>query len=104
MVLFFTLLIIVPLTFLFIGPVATWASQLLGEAIVWVYAVSPLVAGVLIGGLWQVLVIFGLHWGLVAVGITNLSTMGYDPVLGASFAASFAQNSVVLAFWCLCER
>lgn len=96
---FFTLLIIVPLTFLFIGPVATWASQLLGEAIVWVYAVSPLVAGVLIGGLWQVLVIFGLHWGLVAVGITNLSTMGYDPVLGASFAASFAQIGVVLAVW-----
>jgi len=96
---FFTLLIVIPLTFLFIGPIATWASQLLGEAIIWVYGISPLVAGVLIGGLWQVLVIFGLHWGLVAIAITNLGTLGYDPVLGASFAASFAQIGVVLAVW-----
>ncbi|GAA0489789.1 beta-glucoside-specific PTS transporter subunit IIABC [Alkalibacterium indicireducens] len=96
---FFTILIIVPLTFLFIGPIATWASQLLGEGIVWVYGISPLIAGMLIGGLWQVLVIFGIHLGLVAVAITNLSTMGYDPVLGASFAASFAQTGVVLAVW-----
>ncbi|MEH6944955.1 beta-glucoside-specific PTS transporter subunit IIABC [Bacillus sp. JJ722] len=96
---FLTLLVVVPITFLVIGPIATWAGQLLGQATIWIYELSPLVAGAFIGGLWQVFVIFGLHWGLVPVGINNLTTMGADPVLALMFAASFAQIGAVLAIW-----
>ncbi len=73
-----TLLIIVPLTFILIGPIATWA-------------------GIFLGGLWQVFVIFGLHWGLVPVAINNLTSLGLDPILALVFAASFAQIGAVLA-------
>lgn len=92
-----TLLIIVPLTFILIGPIATWAGMLLGSATVAVYNLSPLVAGLFLGGLWQVFVIFGLHWGLVPVAINNLTSLGSDPVLALVFAASFAQIGAVLA-------
>lgn len=96
---FSTLLVIVPLTFIVIGPIATWAGQLLGQSTIWVYNLSPLVAGVIIGGLWQVFVMFGLHWGLVPVAINNLMSTGSDPVLALMFAASFAQIGTVLAVW-----
>ncbi|WP_058764600.1 beta-glucoside-specific PTS transporter subunit IIABC [Exiguobacterium chiriqhucha] len=92
-----TLLIIVPLTFILIGPIATWAGMLLGSATVAVYNLSPLIAGIFLGGLWQVFVIFGLHWGLVPVAINNLTSLGSDPILALVFAASFAQIGAVLA-------
>lgn len=92
-----TLLIVVPLTFIVIGPVATWAGSLLGQATLAIYNVSPLVAGLLLGGFWQVFVIFGLHWGLVPIAFNNVATLGYDTILATVFAASFAQTGVVLA-------
>ncbi|WP_332632698.1 beta-glucoside-specific PTS transporter subunit IIABC [Halalkalibacter flavus] len=96
---FFTLLVLVPLTFIIIGPIATWAAQIVGQATVFVYELSPIIAGVFIGGFWQVFVMFGLHWGLVPVAINNLSTFGADPVLTMMFAASFAQIGAVLGVY-----
>ena len=94
-----TLIVIVPLTFIVIGPITTWASQLIGAGTLAVYEFSPIVAGLLLGGLWQALVIFGLHWGLIPVAILNLSTQGFDPILSLSFVASFAQTAVVMAIF-----
>jgi beta-glucoside PTS system EIICBA component len=95
----FTLLVIVPLTFIVIGPIATWASQLLGQATVGAFSLSPIFAGMFVGGLWLVFVMFGLHWGLVPVAINNFSTLGYDPVLAVIFAHSFALAGAILAIW-----
>lgn len=94
---FFTLLVIVPATFLVIGPISTWAGQLIGAGATSIYELSPIVTGLVIGGLWQVFVLFGLHWGLVPVLLLNISTLGADPVVAMSFAASFAQTGAVLA-------
>jgi len=94
-----TILVVVPLTFIFIGPVATWAAQLLGGVTVVLYEFSPVLTGVLLGGFWQVFVMFGLHWGLVPVGINNLITIGYDPILASTFAVSFAQTGAIMAVY-----
>lgn len=92
-----TLLIVIPLTFMIIGPIATWASSLIGAGSLFLYNLSPIIAGILLGGLWQVIVIFGLHWGLVPIAINNVATMGFDTILATVFAASFAQIGAVLA-------
>ncbi|CAM3354978.1 beta-glucoside-specific PTS transporter subunit IIABC [Lactobacillus paragasseri] len=94
---FVTLLIVVPLTFLIIGPLATWIGNALAAITSAVYNFSPVLAGILLGGLWQVFVIFGVHWGFVAVMMSNIAALGYDPILGLSLGASFAQIGVVLA-------
>jgi PTS system beta-glucosides-specific IIC component len=94
---FFTLLIIVPLSLIVIGPLSTWAGTLLGQGLLWVYNLSSVAAGILIGGFWQVFVIFGLHWGLVPIALNNIAVLKYDPILAATFGASFAQIGVVLA-------
>lgn len=94
---FVTLLIVVPLTFLIIGPLATWIGNALAAITPAVYNFSPVLAGILLGGFWQVFVIFGVHWGFVAVMMSNIAALGYDPILGLSLGASFAQIGVVLA-------
>lgn len=93
---FSTLLVVVPITFLLIGPIATWAGQLLGQATLWIYHLSPVIAGAFLGAFWQVFVIFGLHWGLVPIAINNIAVHGADPILSMVFAASFAQTGAVL--------
>ncbi len=54
-------------------------DNFLGQATLWVYHASPLVAGALLGAFWQVLVIFGLHWGIIPIGFNNLAVHGIDP-------------------------
>lgn len=91
------LIVVAPATFLVIGPVFSVVSSLLSEGATGLYDLSPLIAGLFIGGLWQILVIFGLHWALVPIAIINFTTLGYDAVLATTIAASFSQTAVVLA-------
>lgn len=91
------MLIVVPLTFLIIGPIATWIGNALAAMTSAIYGFSPVLAGVLLGVFWQVFVIFGVHWGFVAVMMSNVAAMGYDKILGLSLGASFPQIGVVLA-------
>lgn len=96
---FFTILIVVPLTFLAIGPVATWAGQVVGAAAMAIYNVSPVIAGLFIGAFWQVFVMFGLHWGLIPIMINNITVYGADPLVVTYFGCSFAQIGVVLGIF-----
>ena len=94
---FLTLLVVIPLTFLLIGPISTWAGQLVGAVATEIFNFSPALAGLFVGAFWQVFVIFGLHWGLIPIMLNNVAVMGYDLVVVTFFGASFAQIGVVLA-------
>lgn len=96
---FCTLLIIVPLTFIIIGPIATWLGDLVGVVTLSIYNLSPILAGLVIGGCWQVFVMFGLHWGLIPIGINNLVTLGYNNFTVLGLATPFATAGVVLAIF-----
>lgn len=96
---FFTLLVMVPVTFLVIGPIATWAGDLLGAATSSLYNFNPILTGIFLGGFWQIFVMFGLHWGLVPIMLMNLGTIGYDPIVVLSFGCSFAQTGAVAAVY-----
>ena len=93
------LLIAAPLGFIVIGPIANWLATVIGNAIMWVYALSPMAAGFIVGAFWQVLVIFGLHMGLVAVAIMQLVTGQGTPIFSLGLGASFARTAVVFAIW-----
>lgn len=97
---FVTLVIMVPLTYLVIGPVASVLCSILSlvfNAIYSIPVVGGIIGGILIGAFWQVLVIFGLHWGLVPLAMINYGLTGYDTFLSPYFCVSFAQTFVVLA-------
>lgn len=93
------LLISVPAGFMIIGPAANVVSGWIAGVITGVYNVSPVSAGLLLGGLWQVLVLFGVHMALVAIGIMQLATGEPTPIFSLFFAASFAQTATVFAIW-----
>lgn len=90
------LIVVVPLTFLLIGPAATWASQQLAHGYLAIYNVSPVIAGAFVGAFWQVCVIFGLHWGLIPLMINNFSMLGHDTMLPLLLPAVMGQVGATL--------
>lgn len=90
------LMVVVPLTFLLIGPAATWLSQLLANGYQAIYAFAPWLAGGVMGAIWQVCVIFGLHWGLVPLMINNMSVLGYDTLMPLLLPAIMGQVGACL--------
>lgn len=93
------LLITVPLTFLAIGPAATWLSRMLAEGYLWIYSLSPMMAGAVMGAIWQVCVIFGLHWGLVPIMLNNLANFGHDTLLPLLMPAVLGQAGATLGIF-----
>lgn len=87
----------VPLTFLVLGPVATWLSQLLAGGYQAIYGIAPWLAGAAMGAVWQVCVIFGLHWGLVPLMINNLSVLGQDSMVPMLLPAVMGQVGAAFA-------
>lgn len=94
-----TCFVTVCMTFWVIGPVASAASGLIGAAFMAIYGFSPLLMGTVVGGLWQLLVMFGLHWAITPIMINNVQTIGFDTVMVGMFGASFAQVGAVMAIY-----
>jgi len=94
-----TLLVAIPAGFLLIGPLASFGSAVVAKGVMAVRSVSPMLAGAIVGLTWQILVIFGLHWGFIPVYINNILTNGYDNVMMPFFACTFATSAVVLAIF-----
>ena len=87
------------LTLWVIGPITSFAADLLSSFFTWLASVSGLLFGLLVGGLWQVLVMFGLHWALVPMMMNNLTVAGQDAILAAMLGTTFAQTGAVAAIW-----
>lgn len=56
------LMIMVPATFLVIGPIMDQFGKLLASGYTGLVGINPIIAGGVIGLLWPMAVIFGLHW------------------------------------------
>ena len=75
---FFSIVIMVPLTLLIIGPLASGAAHGIAQGFNWLVAVAPWLAGLLIGAFWQVFVIFGVHWGITPMVLANFEQYKSD--------------------------
>lgn len=87
--------IIVPLTLIVIGPITTWAAMGIASGYNALFAAAPAVAAALIGGIWQIIVIFGVHWGITPVIMANFDTQGYDSFQAYQTIAVIGQMAAV---------
>ncbi len=78
-------------------PGGDWLSHLLANGYQSIYAFNPIIAGAFMGAMWQVCVIFGLHWGLVPLMINNLSVLGRDTMVPLLLPAVMGQVGATLA-------
>ncbi len=97
---FLSILVCVPVTILAVGPIANILTLMITAAITYLNHLSPVITSIVVGVVYQPLVILGLHWPLITIGITNMGAMGSDYIIPMIFTASFAQTAVVLAVYC----
>lgn len=82
-----TLTVTVVLTYLVIGPVSMAVCGCIAAFVSFLYGipvVGGIVAGVLIGGGFGILVMFGLHWVIISLGLSTIAITGFDYMLACA--------------------
>lgn len=94
---FLCIIIMVPATILVLGPVANGLANGLATAYNTVYAAVPILASLIFGGFWQVLVIFGVHWGFNPLTLANFEIYGWDTTQVFKTCAVISQAAACFA-------
>jgi PTS system beta-glucosides-specific IIC component len=84
------LAVMVPLTVLVLGPIGNAVANGAGAAINYLVSANMIVAGIVMGGFWGLLVIFGVHWAIIPIILANLNANGGDPIFALAAASVFA--------------
>lgn len=81
------------------GPIIMFISGGLANGINSILSFSYPVAGLLIGGFYQCLVIFGLHWAVIPLVAAQIAIDGSSPLNAIISATMIAQGGGALAIW-----
>ncbi|KFA58584.1 PTS beta-glucoside transporter subunit EIIBCA [Gilliamella sp. wkB18] len=95
----FSLVIMVPLTLLVVGPLTANGAQYIANGYNWFVSLAPSIAGGIIGAVWQVFVIFGVHWGITPVIVENFKQYGQDSFQAFQTIAVIGQVGAALGFY-----
>lgn len=79
-----------------IGPVMTVLSNIVAQIILALISFQPAIAGFVIGTFWSLLVMFGLHWGIIPLWFLDVATYGYDLINPLVYAGGCAIAGAVL--------
>lgn len=90
-----TCFVTICLTFWIIGPITSVVASGLGFVFEALNNFSPILMGLVVGFFWQILVMFGLHWALVPIALSNM-TLGGDVILVGMFGTTFAQTGAAI--------
>lgn len=83
--------IMVPATILIIGPLSDMLASAIATGYNFLYTNVPALAAIIIGGFWQVAVIFGVHWGVTPMILANFANNGCDSFQAVQTCAVVAQ-------------
>ena len=92
---FICMVVMVPLTILVIGPLSDSLATAIANGYNYLYNLAPSVAAAVIGGLWQIVVIFGVHWGVTPMCLANYDLYGMDTFQAFQTMAVIAQAGAV---------
>ncbi|UUX33773.1 beta-glucoside-specific PTS transporter subunit IIABC [Fundicoccus culcitae] len=93
------LLIMVPITLIVVAPLANYLAQGLASLVKWLFDLSPIVAGFVVGGTRPLVVLSGMHLSLGAIMIENIATFGYDIILPVNTMGTMAMVGAALGTW-----
>ena len=93
------LLIMTPLTLTAIGPLAMYISTLLVGLFNFLYGLSPIIAGTIIGGTRLFVVMTGMHLSLSTICLGNIAELGYDWLLPMHTMGTLALFGACMGVW-----
>ncbi|MCT3035331.1 PTS transporter subunit EIIC [Pediococcus parvulus] len=93
----FEVMIVSVLIMIVVGPIITLISTGISVVVDAVLKFNYPIAGLLIGGFYQILVIFGLHWAIVPLIANDIASKGYSYLNAIVSMTMVAQGAAVLA-------
>lgn len=91
--------IMAPVTLGITGPIANYISLIIANFFTWLFGVSPILAGAVIGATRSLLVFTGMHLSLGAVILQNIAVTGYDVILPVNTMGTMAIFGTCLGVW-----
>lgn len=96
-----TLLVTAPVALIVLGPLGNIIGDGIAAGINWLNTVVPWLVPLIVGTFSPLLVMTGMHYGLIPIGINNIATAGFDTVVGPGMLGSnIAQGGASLAVAC----
>lgn len=90
------LLITVPIALIVIGPVTDTIGSAIASGVSFLITVAPPVTGFIVGALWSLMIMMGMHMPLVMIEVNNLMTTGHMLMLPVTFPCTFAHAGAAL--------
>ena len=91
-----SLIVMVPATYLVIGPIADFVGKTLASGYTGLVALNPVIAGGILGLIWPAAVMFGVHWGFVPIVMNNIAEYGRDTLFTITGPNNMAQAGATL--------
>lgn len=90
------LLITVPVALIVIGPVTDTIGSAVASGVSFLMTVAPPVTGFVVGSLWSLMIMLGMHMPLVMIEVNTLMTTGHMMMLPVTFPCTFAHAGAAL--------
>ena len=96
--------VLFPLIVLVVGPVTDIVGKFLANIIKSALDFAPAIGGFAMAALWPIMVIFGVHWGMVPIVMNNHAVLGYDYILPLTVGTNFGIAAAVFAIFLKSKR
>lgn len=94
------LVVLVPLTAIVIGPIGNYISIGVAKAVTWLANINPIITGAVVGGIWNILIMFGVHWAPnTMVIIPDIAKNGSSPFIAYGANANFGMAGAAFAIF-----
>ncbi|MBO0462054.1 PTS glucose transporter subunit IIA [Enterococcus sp. DIV1298c] len=87
------------LTLTVIGPISIHLGNLLATGVAWLFSISPVLAGIVVGAIRPIAIFTGLHHAMTPIALQNFANQGYDMLMPMMFMANMAITGATAAIY-----
>lgn len=82
-----------------IGPISIHLGNLLADGVAWLFSISPVLAGIIVGAIRPIAIFTGLHHAMTPIALQNFANQGYDMLMPMMFMANMAITGATAAIY-----
>lgn len=94
------LFVLIPIVVGIFGPIGNYLSIGIASAVGWLTSINQILTGAVIGGIWNILIMFGVHWAPnTMVVIPEVAKTGHSAIIAYAANANFGMAGAAFAIF-----